>query len=150
MGSNLDSDNNNSNQLPKNNIFKDLTALVSLVTFVIIRGIIFRNNRNHLRVNNSNSTKMISFLSNGMILILIVLFAIANRRVNQLKSRDLDIYPNYIWIYMLHILAPQSTCVMFVIIQYSQNYNLRKRLKWMRENVWILIENNFKDCASFL
>ena len=150
MGSNVASDNKNSNQLPKNNIFKDLTALVSLVTFVIIRGIIFRNNRNHLRVNNSNSTKMISFLSNGMILILIVLFAIANRRVNQLKSRDLDIYPNYIWIYMLHILAPQSTCVMFVIIQYSQNYNLRKRLKWMRENVWILIENNFKDCASFL
>ena len=67
-----------------------------------------------------------SFTSQIIFTLLISVSGFTPVKINSIDPRAIDLYPNYIWVYLQNHYIPQWIFVMIIIIFYSGNSNLHQ------------------------
>lgn len=75
-----------------------------------------------------NTHNLFSFTTYGALLLLLIIFFYVPVKINQLQPSELDTYPNYILIYVLHLYMPQTIIATVSMTFFWKNASLRKKV----------------------
>ena len=75
-----------------------------------------------------NNQNLFSFTTYGISLILVIVFLYLPVKINTLPLKDLDSYPNYIFVYILHHYMPQIVPMFIIGTFFYKSVLLRKKV----------------------
>ena len=122
---------------PKNNIPFTIVLVSSCIVylFVVARNVHYKFwvckqeqvllRRNTVPMFPLNTKTLVSFTTNGLILVLMSACFLLLWKVNKIELLTIGQYPNYIWFYALHHFAPNTTIAMTVIAYFVKSETLR-------------------------
>lgn len=119
----------------KNNIPFTIVLVASCIIYLVVvaRNIHYKywvckpniSNINKVQMFPLNSKTLVSFTTNGVILVLISACFLLLWKVNKIELLTIGQYPNYLWFYALHHFAPNTTIAMTVLVYFVKSETLR-------------------------
>lgn len=113
-----------------------LSLLIYIVACVRIQAFkikIHQQENQNGNLNSSNIQTMYSFATNLITLLFILLCFWLPFKVNRFKAHEINLYPNYLWVYLLHHYVPESGFALVSFCYFSANTALKN---WARNEIW--------------
>ena len=75
-----------------------------------------------------NKSSITSFTTNLAGLFIISFSLFIGFKFNELKPQEMNEYPNYLFVYFIHLILPNLAGVVFAVLFYSKNSSMRKSI----------------------
>ena len=112
----------------KQNSSQVVSGILSLIIYFYVKiSEMFRRKKSK-ETCAKNTQNLFSFTTYSISLILVLVFVYLPVKINTLPLKDLDSYPNYILVYILHHYMPQITIIFLIATFFYKSVSLRKKV----------------------
>jgi hypothetical protein len=112
----------------KQNVSHIVSGIFSFVTYTYVEMSEISLKKKMKETIDKNTQNLFTFTTYGISLILVLVFVYLPVRINTLKLKELDSYPNYILVYTLHHYMPQIVQIFIISTLFYKSVSLRKKV----------------------